>query len=76
MLKQHLYRILITQGIPDISLLKSTTSSTKSCHIKHQISAFNSCFPQLLFHSPPATAASQQLQPKQTDPKSLDFVGK
>jgi hypothetical protein len=33
----------------------------KSTPTKHQISDSNSCFPQMLFHSPPATAAFQQL---------------
>jgi hypothetical protein len=40
----------------------------KSVPGKHQISAFNSSFSQLLFHSSTATAVSQKLQPKQTDP--------
>jgi hypothetical protein len=56
-------------GISDISSFKPATATINSAPAKHQISAFSSCFPQLLSHSPPATAASQQQQPKQTDPK-------
>jgi hypothetical protein len=55
------------RGISDISSLKPA-AAIDSTAAKHQILASSSCFPQLLFHSPPATAAFQQQQPKQTDP--------
>ena len=56
------------KGIPDISPRKPTATAANSTPAKHQISASSSCFSQLLFHSSTATAASQKLQPKQTDP--------
>ena len=58
------------RGITDISSFQPA-AALKSSTAKHQISISNSYFPQLLFNSPPATAAFQQLQPNQTDPKSL-----
>jgi hypothetical protein len=56
------------KGITDISLIKPTATAIKSAPAKHQIFASNSCFLQLLFHSPLATADFQKLQPKQIDP--------
>jgi hypothetical protein len=58
------------RGISDISSLKPAAAAIDSTADKHQILASSSCFPQLLSHSPPATAAFQQQQPKQTDPYS------
>jgi hypothetical protein len=59
---------LALRGIPDISFVKPTTTAMKSVPAKHQISASNSCFLQLLSYSPPATAAFEKQKPKQTDP--------
>ena len=64
------------RGISVISSFKPTAAAIKSTLAKHQISFSNSCFPQLLFNRPPATAASQQQQPKQTDPKKVRPAGR
>ena len=65
----HIYTTISAfKGIPDISSVKPTTAAIKSTFAKHQISGSNSCFPQLLSNSPPATTASQQQKLKQTDP--------
>jgi hypothetical protein len=61
------------RGISVISSFKTATAAINSTFTKHQISTFSSCFLQLLSNSSPATAASQQQQPKQTDPKYVYF---
>jgi hypothetical protein len=63
------------RGIPDISSFKSGTAVIKSSSAKHQISASSGYFLQLLSNSSPATAASQQQQPKQTHPQSPTPLG-
>jgi hypothetical protein len=62
------------RGISVISSFKTATAPINSTFTKHQISTFSSCFLQLLSSSSPATAASQQQQPKQTDPKTVKLT--